>query len=156
LLKSQITIHNELSLIYEQNKNIIKLYKNKIDYNVKYKEIYKAKVFFNKSSILVDNDKIKFNNLFTNLNSRKNYLILLNGYSSKEDLISNNTFSNNFQLSYTRSLSVKKALIEELIKHNLQYKNFKFLLFANSNSKFNDSNLTMEQQRYCEIKITQY
>lgn len=128
-----------------------------INQNIKYLPKGKIKIFYEKASILIkEEEKEKIYKLLSELKKDKQYIFLINGFSSTEKLISKNTFSNNLQLSFNRAKSIESFITSLLINKNFNYNNLKFFSFASSNEKFKYSSISKEKQRYSFIEAFEY
>jgi hypothetical protein len=109
-------------------------------------------IFFDKNSILINNNNLpNFNNIF---NKNNIFIIKITGFSSMESLKNKNSFNDNYQLSIARASNVKKLVLDYIDNKNINRHNIIVDTFANSNqSILSISHHNPEQMRKVEIEI---
>lgn len=144
-----------LEILNEINVNFIKSLQIKNNDGLANLEfISSIDILFEKGKIVIDEQYIKkLDELIKNIDKTKFYTMKIDGYSSFEKLKSNNTFSDNFQLSEARAINLKNILIEKLKKNNFNINNINFIINYNSNSNFDKNDNNYNLQRLARLNI---
>lgn len=156
--KEEVT--NKLDLLINLNKENIET-NNQINLNISknfdyidLELIFSQDILFEKSSVFIKNEyKEKLGDFVAKLDKSSSYIIKIDSYSSSEKLISDNTFSDNYQLSEARGENLKNVLLEKLIFSNFLINQFDFLITYNSNSIFDKKDKNYTSQRLAKLKI---